>query len=358
MKDKWLHIFRVNKEIDQKEETTEKDDKGEEVTVSKTVKKSRPVLMRLKKPNRALFDQGELYYGVKLSEGIKAGLLTRALLAKRYQNDGGSMSEQEKERYSELYLKLFEKENDLQRLQINLEKISDEEKKDKITDLLVEMSEMRRELQDFETAQSSLFDQTAETRAKNKTIMWWVLQLAQIEKKHDEIKDYHWYNKEEAAETEEEKKKVQDDIKKTEFVDIFPGEELDAKMDKYDSLEDSSDEFWQEGLRKLAYFVSYWYSGQAAETEDFEKVEEFLQMEESAEEIVENSEEVNLEGAEENEEKEMAEAEAEAVEAEAEAEAVEAEAVEAEAVEAVEEVLVSPEEKRSNKKSSEYSRKR
>ena len=280
---KWLYTFRVNKEVEHSVESTEKDDKGNEIKVTKTEKKTRPVLVRIKKPGRKLFDEGELYYGVKLSEGIKAGLLTRALLAKRYQNDGGSMSEPEKERYSELYLKLFEKENELQRLQVNLEKISDEEKKDKITDLLVEMSDLRRELQDFETSQSALFDQTAETRAKNKTIMWWVLQLAQVEKKSDEIKDYHWYNKEKEGATDEEKKALKEEIDKMEFLDVFTGESLEDKMNKYDELEDGRDEFWQEGLRKLAYFISYWYSGQADSEEDFQRVEEFLQTEESAE---------------------------------------------------------------------------
>ena len=124
MKKNWLHTFSVNRDVDYTYEVTEKSKRnGKDIKVKKTEQKSRPVLVRLKKPGRKLFDEGELYYGVKLSEGIKAGLLTRALLAKRYQNDGGSMSEPEKERYSELYLKLFEKENELQRLQVNLEKL-------------------------------------------------------------------------------------------------------------------------------------------------------------------------------------------------------------------------------------------
>ena len=36
-----------------------------------------------------MFDEGELFYGVTLSQGIKSGLLTKAQLAKRYDNDGG-----------------------------------------------------------------------------------------------------------------------------------------------------------------------------------------------------------------------------------------------------------------------------
>ena len=284
MKKNWLHTFSVNRDVDFSYKVTEKSKRsGKDIQVTKTEQKSRPVLVRIKKPGRKLFDEGELYYGVKLSEGIKAGLLTRALLAKRYQNDGGSMSEPEKERYSELYLKLFEKENELQRLQINLEKVSEDEKKDKVTDLLIEMSDLRRDLQDFETSQSALFDQTAETRAKNKTIMWWILQLAQVEKKSDDDKDYYWYHKEEEAKTDKEKEAVKKEKEALDFVDLFPQETLEEKMDAYDALEESNDEFYQEALKKLAYFTSYWYSGQADSGEDFEKVEAFLQTEEAPE---------------------------------------------------------------------------
>ena len=271
---KWLYTFQVNRDIEIEETIEKKNDKGEDVKETKKVKKTRPVQVKIRKPSRKMFDDGELYYGVKLSEGIKAGLLTRAQLAKRYDNDGGALSDPERERYSEVYLALFEKENQLQRYQRNLEKMSEEEKKDKISELLVEMAELRRELQEFETAQSALFDQTAENRAKNKTIMWWVLQLAHIEKNNDEYKDYHWYN-EEIKEGEEPKK--------PDFQSLFDGKETEEKLEQYDNLEESEDLFWNETIKKLAYFLSYWYTGQAETEEDFKKVEEYLVKEEADE---------------------------------------------------------------------------
>ena len=100
---KWLYTFQVNRDIEVEETTEKKNDKGEEIKEAKTIKKTRPVQVKIRKPSRRMFDDGELYYGVKLSEGIKAGLLTRAQLAKRYEDDGGSLSDSEKERYSELY---------------------------------------------------------------------------------------------------------------------------------------------------------------------------------------------------------------------------------------------------------------
>ena len=264
---KWLYTFQVNRDVEVEETIEKKNDKGEDIKETTKTKKTRPVQVKISKPSRRMFDDGELYYGVKLSEGIKAGLLTRAQLAKRYDNDGGALSDPERERYSEVYLALFEKENQLQRYQLNLEKMSEEEKKDKISDLLVEMAELRRELQEFEASQSALFDQTAENRAKNKTIMWWVLQLAHIEKNNDEYKDYHWYN-EEVKEGEKPKE--------PDFETLFEGKELEEKLEKYDNLEESEDLFWNETIKKLAYFVSYWYTGQAETEEDFQRVEDYL----------------------------------------------------------------------------------
>lgn len=42
----------------------------------------------------------------------------------------------------------------------------------------MEISELRRELIEIENSQANIFDQTAENRAKNQTIMWWVLKLS------------------------------------------------------------------------------------------------------------------------------------------------------------------------------------
>jgi hypothetical protein len=250
---RWLYSFSVNRtvEVEEKEKTT--NDKGEDITVVKKVETQKPVTFAIKKPNRKLFDEGELFYGVALSEGIKAGLLTKALLAKRYENDGGSLSEPEKKRYSELYLEIFEKENELQKAQLNLENATEAEKKEKIGDILSEMAEMRRELQNIEADQSAIFDQTAENRAKNKTIMWWVLQLSH-----------------------------QKDVVTGTYNEVFEGSDYDSRLGSYDVIEEKDEDFLNEGVKKLAYFTSFWYSGQANTKEDFENIADYLKEQEDA----------------------------------------------------------------------------
>ena len=89
---KKLYKFTISETVTKKVEEKSKDKDGNEVTVTKDSVEvvDRPIFLR--KPTRSMFDEAELYYGVQLSEGIKAGLLTRALLAKRFSNDGGVMS--------------------------------------------------------------------------------------------------------------------------------------------------------------------------------------------------------------------------------------------------------------------------
>jgi hypothetical protein len=246
-KDKgWLYDFPVTKTVEKKETEVVKNDKGEETETTKTTKEEVAVTFKLKKPNRRLYEDADLFYGIKLSEGIKAGLLTKSLLAKRYSNDGGFLSEPEKDKYAQLYISLFEQENELQRVQINLGEDSEEVRNTKIKEITVKMLEFRRDLQEFELAQQSLFDQTAEVRAKNQSIMWWLLSISFFE----------------------------EDGK---YLPVFGEGDYDDKIAKYDEYEEMDDSFWNEAVKKLAYFVSFWESGQAATREDFNEIAEKLE---------------------------------------------------------------------------------
>ena len=132
-----LNEFTIPKIEEVPESETSTNDKGEEVTTTKTVKKSVDKHYVVKKPSRALYDEAELFYGVKLSEGIKAGLLTRALLAKRFNNDGGILSDGERDKFAGLYMGLFEKQAKLQKLELRDSKeLTSEEAREK--ELLIE----------------------------------------------------------------------------------------------------------------------------------------------------------------------------------------------------------------------------
>ena len=258
-----LNEFKLLKEENVEETETSVNDKGEEVKTTKNVKKPVEKTFVVKKPNRSLYDEAELFYGVKLSEGIKAGLLTRALLAKRFNNDGGILSDGERDKFAGLYMGLFEKQARLQKLELRDSKeLTSEEAREKEL-LIEELGSAREEIQEFEMAQAALFDQTAENRARNKTILWWVLQLS-YEKDGDD------------------------------YVEVFKGKDFEERLAEYDKFEELEDDFLDEMLKKFSYVVSFWFVTKADTKEQLDVLlntadEEAITGEEPAEEKKEES---------------------------------------------------------------------
>lgn len=256
MKTMYTFVINEEKEIDKIEES--KNENGEQIKITKKVKTNVPVKFAIKKPNRGLFDEAELFFGVRLSEGIKAGLLTRALLAKRFSNDGGVFSELDKEEYTKLYVRLFELQTEFQRVSLKEEKDRNENEKIEYKKLLKEIAETREKLQDYEFAQASLFEQTAENRARNKTIMWWVLNLSMIEKGEK-------------------------------YENLFEGSSYEEKLSSYDLVEEKpEDSLERKALSKFVYLISFWYTGRASTQEEFEKLLNLIQNEQSQEKLESN----------------------------------------------------------------------
>lgn len=252
---KTMYEFSISeeKEIEKIEET--KNENGEDIKITKKVKTNVPIKLAIKKPNRNLFDEAELFFGVRLSEGIKAGLLTRALLAKRFSNDGGVFSDLDKEEYTKLYIKLFELQTEFQKVSLIEEKDRNDEERVEYKRLIKEIAETREKLQDYEFAQASLFEQTAENRARNKTIMWWVLQLSQVSDENGNFKD------------------------------LFIGNTYEEKLESYDIVEEKNETSWQRrALSKFVYLISFWYTGRASSQEEFEKLMNMIQSDESKKE--------------------------------------------------------------------------
>lgn len=241
---KTLHTFTLNREVEVEKSEESVNEKGETVKVTKKVKEQQPVRLAIKRPGRSLFDEGDLYYSVAISEGITRGLITRSQLTKRISNDGGLMSEPDKELYIKLYNEMYEKMLELQRL-TGLKAESEENKKKQGT-LAAEIAVIRNRLQAFEASQASLFEHTAEARARNRTILWWVLQLAYI--------------------GEEGKEQP-----------IFEGDTYAEKAKSYQALEDKEDPFIEKAVEKFILFITLWYSGTASNTEDFKRLETELE---------------------------------------------------------------------------------
>lgn len=230
--------FKINKVTKEKKEELVKNDLGEEIKREIEVIKKTPSLFYIKKPTRSMFDDAELYYGVKLGEGIRAGMITRAMLAKRFNNDGGVFSDPEMAEIKTKYKELFDATNDYQALTVKAEKTPEDEKK--LEEAKINVVSLRREIQRVELERESLYERTADVRAKNKLLSWWTVNLC-----FEEV-----------------------DGKDRPF---FKGESIEDKLDDYEKITESTDEIKRLALRKFLYYISFWNSTGTVLKEDFEK---------------------------------------------------------------------------------------
>ena len=260
---KRIYEFTVNKEEVVKEESVEKKKDGSEVTTSKDVKKEVPHKFFLRRPTRAMTDEAELYYGVRLAEGIKAGLLTRTLLEKRFKNDGGIRSDEDSKKYKVITDKLkkfYEEQTKI--LEISEKKRTSSQKK-RLKELEKEVQPVRKELRDVQLQEDSLYEETAESRARNKVILWWMLHLAHSEQ----------------------------DGKDAEF---FGSGDFEGKLKIYDGIDEGDDIFEISVARRFAYYVSFWFVGRPNTQQEFqEMVDLALRLDQEETEEVEEEKETD-----------------------------------------------------------------
>jgi len=238
---KRIYEFTVNKEEEVSEDTVKTQKDGTEVTTSKKVKKEVPFKFFLRRPTRAMTDEAELYYGVRLADGIKAGLLTRALLEKRFENDGGTRSDDENLQYKIITEKLKKFYEEQSKIIDIVEKKRTTSQKKRLAELEEEVRPVRRELRDLQMVEDSLYEETAESRARNKVILWWMLHLAHAEQ----------------------------DGKDVEF---FGSGDFDAKLKRYDDIDEGEDLFEIITARKFAYYVSFWFVGRPNSKQEFQEM--------------------------------------------------------------------------------------
>ncbi len=96
----------VIKEVEVKDEKTGEKTKKEEA-VKKMVTEKTSIKVFLKKPTRTQVEDGDMFYSIWLNKYIKMGLLTRAMLAKKQVDVGGTLNNDDKVNFAKLYLQLF-----------------------------------------------------------------------------------------------------------------------------------------------------------------------------------------------------------------------------------------------------------
>ena len=246
MEQKNLYTFKVysEKEVTVEEKKIDENTK-EEITISKKVLEKVPMEVILRKPTRRQIEEADLEYSVEMSKCIKKGILTKAMLAKKYSDTGGLVSETQSKRLIELYTKIY----DLQGESVKLESSTKKEvNKEKLNKVIEELTNVRKEIVEIESSYRSLFDHTADTKAQNRVLLWYVLNLTYI-------KDH-----------EDEKEKP-----------YFKGEDFDQKLEAFYALEENPVENYSLISKKVSTLIAFWFFNQASTPEEFEDLDKKIE---------------------------------------------------------------------------------
>jgi isocitrate dehydrogenase kinase/phosphatase len=243
MESKYLYNFTIFEDKESfVEETSVNEENGEETIVKKKTIEKSPVQIFIKKPSRRQIEDADLEYSVEISKCIKRGILTKAMLAKKYSDTGGAMSEQESTKLVDLYKSIYDSQSQLDRLQAISQKT--EEIESKITETLILLQTSRKEIVEIESSYRSLFDHTADSKAQNKVLVWYILNLAYIKKPLDpEPKPY------------------------------FSGSDFEEKLQDFYEKEESADQQYFQISKKLSTLMAFWFFNQASTTQDFEELD-------------------------------------------------------------------------------------
>lgn len=195
------------------------------------------------KPNRRIREDGELFFASETSRFAKAGVLPKAAWNTILSNGGGTISDSERENYGKLLVEFRDKSFDIQALLIKSEGNRTAEENKRLDDLLLELDDIKKNIQSFESEQINIFENTAEAKARNRTILWWVLQLAY---KFDGEK----------------------------YVAFFEGDSFNDKLDNYDLIEESGSVELSDVIKRFTYLVTLWFLGRINTVEDFKSFDD------------------------------------------------------------------------------------
>lgn len=239
---KLLYQFTVDEEKEVEKETSRKNRKTGEVTITKKkVKEKVPIEVKIKKPSRRELEDAELQYTIEMSKCVKQGILTKAMLAKKYGDTGGAFTEEGQKEYGKLYTQILEFQNEYIKLD-SATKLNEKQKK-RQEFLKEEIARVKRELVEVESNLQGLFEHTADVRAQNKLLLWYALHLTFIQGEEDE-----------------------------EPIQYFKGLDYDEKLEDYYDKEEEGSELYQQVIKQVSTTLAFWFYNQASTQKEFEGI--------------------------------------------------------------------------------------
>ena len=243
MKEIYSFTVELDKKTTKKVQKTviNKDTKEEEsIEVEEEVIEPEPIRVILKEPNRRQVEEADMEYSIEMSQCVKRGILTKAMLAKKYSDTGGLLAEEDARELNSKYGELADLQNDFTKLATKTNKPTEEDTEKK-SQILNDIAALRRNIIEIETSYASLFNHTADVKAQNRVIMWYVLNLTYTSRGEQDPEQF------------------------------FKGDTFEEREQNYYELEEQNDELYLLIQNKLATFMSYWYFAASSLTkEDFD----------------------------------------------------------------------------------------
>jgi hypothetical protein len=232
----YIYKFTLETKEKKKVEVERKNkETGETETViqNKTVKT--PTEFVIKKPTRRIMDEAEAQYAIEMSNNIKKGIVTKAMLVKKYADTGGTLTEAETKDMVKKLQKSNEVANKIQMLTATDKKKNEKEIEELNSELLI----LRKDLTDIEMSMQGVYDHTADARSERAMLLWYTIQLA---------------------------REIEDEQEVLFFDGLLYEDQLE---DLYKKDEDGTD-LQKEALNEMMTAISYWFYNNSATQEQIE----------------------------------------------------------------------------------------
>lgn len=243
---KKLYQFSFNKDEDVELDITSTNESGETVITKKKETKSVPYNFFIAKPTRSMMDSASLFNSAEVNRGVKAGLSSIYVVERRYKDEGGVFNAEDNSSYAKLINELVSDTQEIEKLAAIPETERFPEHNKQKEELTQRIAKTRISIQEFERVKSNLYVHTAEYRARNLLIVWWVLNLSYKEENGKEIP-------------------------------YFGNGTHEERLKAYDALSEQEDPFITKVLERFLYTISFWVINGPEKQEDFKDLDKLIE---------------------------------------------------------------------------------
>lgn len=189
--------------------------------------------------------EAEMVFSIEMSRCIKMGIVTKAMLLNNYTDAGGLVSKKDMDHLKKAYKEFNKLHDKITEINLKPEKERTEKEKKTLKTNQEEVAILQKQIVESEASYLTLFNHTADTKAQNKIILWYILFLTYFK---DPSKNHE------------------------DFVEFFEGKDFEEKEEFLYEMEEKEDEMYQKIYSKLATIVSFWYFSGKTDKKEIENV--------------------------------------------------------------------------------------